>query len=206
MAQRDYEEQPEAPDLGASVQLESAATLEAPAGDRDGLDAGYVPPDRPYGLDDDAVTGAGMREGDSLDERLRREQPEEWMSEDLHAGPSSGADADRSGRITIAGEGAALETRDAMEGVDEGIDGGAASAEEAAVHVVDAGLDADDADDADPSLDADGPAASAALAEDPYADPAAEDAAADAREMGAGQDPEAALGRNAADARADGGR
>lgn len=172
MAQHDYEPQPEAPDLGASVQLESSATLEAP-GDRDGLDAGYIPADRPYGLDDDAVTGAGMREGDSLDERLRRERPEEWA-----------ADPDRSGRITIAGEGAALETRNAMDGVDVGIDGGAASAEEAAMHSVDAGVEP--VDDERPAED---PQVSAALAEDPYADEAAEDAAADAREVGRGSPP-----------------
>jgi hypothetical protein len=125
MAQRDYEEQPEHSDLGASVQLESSQHLGAPPADRDGLDAGYVAADRPYGLDEDEVTGAGMREGESLEQRLRRETPEE---ED--------ADPDRAGRITIADEGAALETRDALEGVDVGIDGGAASAEEAAVHVV----------------------------------------------------------------------
>lgn len=77
MAQRDYEDQPEAPDLGASVQLENSETLAGPAGDRDGLDAGYVPADRPYALDDDGVTGRGMREGDTLDERLRRERPEQ---------------------------------------------------------------------------------------------------------------------------------
>jgi hypothetical protein len=136
MAQRDYEEQPEHSDLGASVQLDSSQHLGAPAGDRDGLDAGYATADRPYGLDEEGVTGAGMREGDTFDERLRRELPEE----------EEYVDADRAGRITIAGEGAALETRDALEGVDEGIDGGAAAAEEAAMHVVedldpDSGLD-----------------------------------------------------------------
>jgi hypothetical protein len=124
MAQRDYEEQPEAPDLGASVQLESEQHLAAP-GDRDALDAGYSPPDRPYLAEEDEVTARGMREGDSLDERLRRERGDDSV------------DADRSGRIGIADEGAALETPDAMDGVDVGIDGGAASAEEAAVHTVD---------------------------------------------------------------------
>jgi Family of unknown function (DUF5709) len=137
MAQRDYEEQPEHSDLGASVQLDSSQHLGAPAGNRDGLDAGYVPADRPYGLDEAGVTGAGMRDGDSFDERLRRELPEEEY-----------ADPDRAGRITIADEGAALETRDALEGVDEGIDGGAASAEEAAMHVVE-DLDPDVVDPAD---------------------------------------------------------
>jgi hypothetical protein len=124
MAQRDYEEQPEAPDLGASVQLESEQHLAGPA-DRDALDAGYSPPDRPYLAEEDEVTARGMREGDSLDERLRRERGDDSV------------DADRSGRIGIADEGAALETPDAMDGVDVGIDGGAASAEEAAVHTVD---------------------------------------------------------------------
>jgi hypothetical protein len=124
MGQRDYEEQPEAPDLGASVQLESGQHLAAPAGDRDGLDAGYIPADRPYLLDKDEVTARGMREGDSLDERLRREQADEQV------------DPDRSGRRVMEGVGAALETPDAMDAVDVGIDGGAAGAEEAAVHIV----------------------------------------------------------------------
>jgi hypothetical protein len=123
MAQRDYEEQPEAPDLGASVQLESEQHLAAPPGERDALDAGYVPPDRPYALDDDGMTARGMREGDSLDERLRRERDDEPV------------DPDRSGRLVMDDEGAALETPDAMDAADVGVDGGAAAAEEAAVHV-----------------------------------------------------------------------
>jgi hypothetical protein len=127
MTQRDYEPQPEAPDLGASVQLENSETLAGPAGDGDGLDAGYVPPDRPYGLEDGGVTPAGMRAGDSHDQRLARERPDT---------PEGDLEADRSGRLTRAGEGAALETLDAVDAVDQGVDGGAASAEEAAVHEV----------------------------------------------------------------------
>jgi hypothetical protein len=123
MAQRDYEEQPEAPDLGASVQLESDQHMAAPPGDRDGLDAGYAPPDRPYVLDEDGVTARGMREGDTLDQRLRRERRTDPV------------DPDRAGRLERPGGGAALETPDDMDAVDVGIDGGAASAEEAAVHV-----------------------------------------------------------------------
>jgi hypothetical protein len=123
MAQRDYEEQPEAPDLGASVQLESEQHLAAPPGERDALDAGYVPPDRPYALDDDGMTARGMREGESLDERLRRERDDEPV------------DPDRSGRLVMDGEGAALETPDAMDAADVGVDGGAAAAEEAAMHI-----------------------------------------------------------------------
>ena len=170
MAQRDYEEQPEAPDLGASVQLENIDTLAGPPDDADGLDAGYIPPDRPYGLDEDGVTGREMREGDTLDERLRREQGDETT------------DPDRAGRLTIAGEGAGLETSDAMDGVDVGIDGGAASAEEAAVHEID---DTGGPVDGEPSVaDApalDDPELDRALGDDPLADEARDEAALDAR-------------------------
>ena len=79
MAQRDYEEQPEAPDLGAAIQLETSESLVGPPGDDvDPLDAGYSPPDRPYGLDDDELTVAGQREDETLDERMAREDVDWW--------------------------------------------------------------------------------------------------------------------------------
>ncbi|WP_300007189.1 hypothetical protein [Pseudonocardia sp.] len=122
--------QPDAPDLGAAVQLDSADTLDGPAGGADALDAGYVPPDRPYALDEDGVP-------DTLDERLARERSEEGAP-----------DPDRSGRLSASG-------------AEVGVDGGAASAEEAAVHDVDAQTPADgepsvvdDPQLADPELDA----------------------------------------------------
>jgi hypothetical protein len=178
MAQRDYEEQPEAPDLGASVQLESEETLAAPAGDRDALDAGYSPPDRPYLAEEDEVTARGMREGDSLDERLRRERGDDPV------------DAERSGRIELAGEGAALETPDAMDGVDVGIDGGAAAAEEAAVHITD---DPGAPVAMEPSVagvpELDDPELESALDADPEADTAATQAARDVRSDGDVFDP-----------------
>ena len=177
MAQRDYEEQPEAPDLGASVQLESEQHLAAP-GDRDALDAGYSPPDRPYLAEEDEVTARGMREGDSLDERLHRERGDDPV------------DADRSGRIGIADEGAALETPDAMDGVDVGIDGGAAAAEEAAVHTTDdpaAPVATEPSVAGSPALD--DPELDAALEADPEAGRAAAQAARDVRADGDVFDP-----------------
>jgi hypothetical protein len=90
MAQHDYEQQPEAADIADVLQDDAGETLVGPPG-ADPLDAGYIPPDRPYGLDDDAVTAAGQWNGESLDERLRREEPEEMP-----------VDAGRSGRIMIA--------------------------------------------------------------------------------------------------------
>ena len=165
MAQRDYEQQPEAPDLADAVQDDTAETLVGPPG-ADPLDAGYIPPDRPYGLDDPAVTAAGQRQGESLDDRLRREQPEQTF-----------VDTDRSGRIAIVDAGAGGQTPDGIEGIDEGIDGGAASAEEAAVHRVTTWIEP--VDDERPIDD---PEVAASLAEDRRADQAMADAARDGAE------------------------
>jgi hypothetical protein len=162
MAQHDYEQQPEAADIADALQDDAGETLVGPPG-ADPLDAGYVPPDRPYGLDEGAVTAAGQRNGESLDERLRREEPEEMP-----------VDVGRSGRIAIADAGAAGETPDDIDGVDVGIAGGAASAEEAAMHEVD--LDIEPVDDDSPMGD---PQVAANLAEDPLADQALADAAWD---------------------------
>jgi hypothetical protein len=167
MAQRDYEDQPEAPDLGAAVQLDTSDTLAGPAGDVDGLDAGYVPPDRPYLLDDDAVTVAGQREGDSLDDRLAREAPEELP-----------VDVDRAGRLADPERSGAMERSDAIEGQDVGISGGAASAEEAAMHVVDLGSGPGEEGGQAPVDDT---IVAETLAGDPGADTARVDAARDLR-------------------------
>ena len=162
MAQQDYEQQPEAADLADAVQDDTAETLVGPPG-ADPLDAGYVPPDRPYGLEDGVVTAAGQWNGESIDQRLGREQPE-----------SVPVDAGRSGRIVVADAGAAGQTPDDMDGVDEGIAGGAASAEEAAVHELDMSLEP--VDDESPMDD---PEVAASLAADPHADQARADAARD---------------------------
>lgn len=138
MERRD-DTQPESPDMAAALQLDTDEALTGPS-DSDPLDSGYVPPDRPYGLDDNAVTPAGERAGESLDERLRRENPD----------TEPGGDPRRSGRL-------------ADDGAREvGVDGGAASAEEAAVHDADVAvtpvLDESPAEDPEvsASLDADG--------------------------------------------------
>ena len=174
MALRDEDTQPQAPDLGASVQLETAETLED-TGDSDALDSGYIPPDRPYVLDEDGVTGAGMRDGDTLDQRLDREQDED----------ATYPDPDRAGRIVVEDETGALFTPDALEAEDVGIDGGAASAEEAAVHERDDALigDVGAPVESEPSVADDpglrDPELEASLADDPAADEAAEEARRD---------------------------
>jgi hypothetical protein len=185
MVQRDYEEQPEAPDLGAAVQMDTSETLVGPAGDVDPLDAGYVPPDRPIVLDDDAVTAAGQFEGESLDERLAREVPEDVP-----------VDVDRAGRLADPEQSGAMERSDDIEGVDVGIDGGAASAEEAAVHVVDLGSDPDAvADEEGGAAAVDDEAVAETLAADPDVDRARVDAVRDLRatDEGSAADPETAF-------------
>ena len=148
--------QPEAPDMASAMQLDTDEALTGPS-DADPLDSGYVPPDRPYGIDDSTATPAGVQEGESLDDRLAREVPDELPPEE----------PDRSGRLVADGT-------DGADGVaeDVGVDGGAAGAEEAAVHDVEAGIEpvADETPVGDPEV-------SAQLAED--AD-RADEAAADA--------------------------
>ncbi|WP_181782599.1 DUF5709 domain-containing protein [Pseudonocardia pini] len=121
-------------DMASALQLDPEETLT----DGDPLDAGYSPPDRPYGVEDPAVTPAGEREGESLDARLRREEPEEET-----------VDQDRTGRLVAGVEGG-------VDGVaeDVGVDGGAATAEEAAVHDVERGFEpvADDSPAEDPEV------------------------------------------------------
>jgi hypothetical protein len=191
---RFYEPQPEAPDLGASVQLETEQQLVGPGG-TDPLDAGYVPPDRPYGLDDKAASARGMREGDTFDERLAREQPDEPLAAPV--------DETRAGR---------LEQDADLAATDVGVDGGAASAEEAAVH-----------ESSDPAAPAevepplaeltalDDPEVDAALADDPLAEQARRQAVRDAsadrdRAAGLDADPDTSGAAAPASGRSDVGR
>ncbi|WNI14515.1 DUF5709 domain-containing protein [Actinacidiphila sp. ITFR-21] len=110
----------------------------------DVLDEGYSPPERPLGVEDTGTTADEQHSGESLDDRLRREIPDEQPYEGDDLGDSSDSDGElldgevgdrRSGRLVGPDEGA-HQRLDGVSGEDIGIDGGAASAEEAAVHVV----------------------------------------------------------------------
>ncbi|WAU81650.1 DUF5709 domain-containing protein [Streptomyces sp. Qhu-G9] len=109
------------------------------------LDEGYSPPEKPLGVTKTGVTAAEQHEGETLDERLRQEVPEEEAppgdgigdlpgGEGEPVGPEVGAD--RAGRLVAPDEGAHTDTTKEAVASDMGIDGGAAGAEEAAVHVV----------------------------------------------------------------------
>ncbi len=131
MAEREYEEQPVAPDLAAVLDEQAEYTMAGPPGG-DLHDAGYVPPDRPYALDDDQVTAyGGVEQGDTLDERLHRERPDVDIDT-----PASYAEGDRAGRLEAFAHAPDTWSAASLDAVDMGVSGGAATAEEAAVHVL----------------------------------------------------------------------
>jgi len=129
----------------ASLRLESEDVLEDDS-TADVGDAGYVPQDRPWAVDDPAVSG----EQETLDQRLAEEQPDTGSAEDERddgLGDVSDTDGElrdtevgdvRAGRLagTDAGSESAPDPEPDLEGFEEGRAGGGASAEEAAVHVV----------------------------------------------------------------------
>lgn len=98
------------------------------------LDEGYSPPEHPTNQPR-LETELDQELGERMDDKLAAEQPEVWETD---PGPDAGArEPDRAGRLAAAdAEQTGLPSTDTMA-VDVGIAGGAASAEEAAVHVVD---------------------------------------------------------------------
>lgn len=112
----------------------------------DVLDRGYSPPDRPPHGYDDRPTGNELLEGESLDERISQEEPEpdpyaeppEPDENALDRDIDEGAVPDpRAGRLVQPDEGHQLDTSGQEVATDVGIDGGGASAEEAAMHLTD---------------------------------------------------------------------
>ncbi|MCP9963364.1 DUF5709 domain-containing protein [Streptomyces somaliensis] len=111
----------------------------------DMLDEGYSPPEKPLGVTKHGTTAAEQHEGESLDERLAQEVPDvappvgDGLG-DLPGGEGEPIDpeagGERAGRLTAPDEGARTDTTKELVADDHGIDAGAASAEEAAVHVV----------------------------------------------------------------------
>ena len=95
------------------------------------LDEGYSPPDR----------WREPRDHETLDEQLAEEEPDPAMQlddgdyRDEQAGDDEVGDQ-RSGRLVAPDAGFGEDTESELFGTDVGIDGGAASAEEAAVHII----------------------------------------------------------------------
>jgi hypothetical protein len=141
-------------DLDDSVDLDQAFGDD----DVDGTvyDTGYSPPEKPQGMTRFGTTWAEEEQGESLDQRLAQEVPDPNLAADLEA---SSADENvdsvdnsriededlsygeigeqRAGRLVDPNEGLGADEEKDLIGSDVGIDEGAASAEEAAVHVID---------------------------------------------------------------------
>jgi hypothetical protein len=129
----------------ASGVLEPEDTLVDSHGVRDVLDTGWSPAERPWAVDDWGTTEAEEAAGESLDRRLARELPDEVTDVSDGLGDASDTDGEllddevgdeRAGRLVDADDGGTTDTDDELYARDAGIDGAAASAEEAAVHVV----------------------------------------------------------------------
>jgi hypothetical protein len=111
----------------------------------DPFDEGWSPPERPLGVEHAGTTAAEQRDGESLDQRLAEELPDEGVGDgdgigDLAFGDGEERDDevgdDRSGRLVAPDEGSHEDVEKDMIASDVGVDGAAASAEEAAIHLV----------------------------------------------------------------------
>jgi len=101
-----------------------------------------APHDEPVAVDDFGTTALEEREGEPLDRRLRREEPDLTAEVDQPADESIDADNPypedrdlRGGRIVEPDEGAHADTEADEVAYDVGTDGGGFSAEERAMHV-----------------------------------------------------------------------
>jgi hypothetical protein len=112
----------------------------------DVLDEGYTVPERPWEREHYGVTAREAHEHESLAGRLARELPDVRDADDGDGlGDVAGTDGElydaevgvaRSGRLVDVEAAGAWDDFAYLQAVDVGRDGGAASAEEAAVHIV----------------------------------------------------------------------
>ncbi|MEV0738183.1 DUF5709 domain-containing protein [Streptomyces sp. NPDC050549] len=125
--------------------LDAEDTLVAD-GVEDPLDRGWSPPDRPWAVERADVTAAERQHGETLDQRLAEEVPDLAVYDGDGLGDSEDTDGElldievgdtRSGRLVAPDEGAHEDEESGLIATDVGIDGAAASAEEAAMHIVD---------------------------------------------------------------------
>jgi hypothetical protein len=106
----------------------------------DELDRGYSPPEKYSAGQGYGNTPWEEEHRETIDQRIDQEEPEpdpydvpDGVDEDLADGEVGGA---RAGRLVDPDQGFGEDTEKDLVGEDVGIDGAAASAEEAAVHIV----------------------------------------------------------------------
>jgi hypothetical protein len=110
-------------------------------GPDDVLDEGYSPPEKWSAAERYGNTAEEQHAGESLEQRLAQEEPEETEGFDDDFLDDGEVGSARAGRLVDPNEGFGEDDEAELIGDDVGIDGAGASAEEAAVHIVD---DADD--------------------------------------------------------------
>jgi hypothetical protein len=138
--------QPDASDIqDDSGLLDEEDTLEDDDVDNP-LDRGWSPPEKPWAVEHDGVTAAERLHGETLEQRLAEELPDLAVPDGDGLGDSEDTDGElldeevgavRSGRLVAPDEGVHEDEESALVATDVGIDGAAASAEEAAMHIVD---------------------------------------------------------------------
>lgn len=104
------------------------------------LDEGYSPPEKWSAAQRYGNTPLEEERGETLDQRIAQEEPEEDPYEAAAAaGENVGGEVgdERAGRLVAEDEGVGTDTEKDLVADDVGIDGAGSSAEEAAVHVVD---------------------------------------------------------------------
>ncbi len=150
--------------LDDETQTQGEFLLDEP-GVEDPLDTGYSPPERTRGVTAHGTTVSEQQEGEDIDERLHQEEPDpntaygdpddadysggtddaglQWedsetgyREEDEFVDSDQVGDA-RSGRLLAPDEGTSEDADSDVVASDVGVDGAPASAEEAAVHLVD---------------------------------------------------------------------
>jgi hypothetical protein len=124
-------------------QLQPEDTLDDRGVD-DILDEGISPPEKPRGVTAKGVTAWEQEQGETIEDRLAQEEPDIAVED---SDPLVGTDEppayddevgdERSGRLVAPDEGLGPDEEADLVAEDVGIDGAAASAEEAAIHVVD---------------------------------------------------------------------
>lgn len=115
---------------------------------------GYSPPEKPLGMTRFGTTVAEEEQGETLDQRLAQEEPDPNLAAELGVDDDENEDSvdstriedpdvrysevgdGRAGRLVAPDEGSGQDREKDLLGTDVGIDEGAASSEEAAVHII----------------------------------------------------------------------
>jgi hypothetical protein len=114
-------------------------SLVSDRGLEDPLDEGYSPPEKWSAAEGYGNTPLEEEQGETLDQRIAQEIPEPdpyelAANETENVGGEVGGE--RTGRLVAEDEGLSMDTEKDLVADDVGIDGAAASAEEAAVHTI----------------------------------------------------------------------